>query len=43
MMMEIIHFAYTDMWNYFNPEWFRLTKILKKKYDRFFILAKRLA
>lgn len=31
--MEIIRFAYADMWNHFNPEWFRLTKILKKKYD----------
>lgn len=31
--MEIIRFAYADMWNHFNPDWFRLTGILKKKYN----------
>ena len=30
---EIIKFAYTDMWDNFNPEWFTLIKILKKKYN----------
>mgnify|MGYP002081783418 CR=1 FL=1 len=33
MIMERIRFAYADMWNNFNPDWFRLIRILKEKYD----------
>ncbi|MCM1103035.1 MAG: glycosyltransferase family 10 [Clostridium sp.] len=31
--MGIIRFAYADMWDRFNPDWFRLVRMLKKKYD----------
>lgn len=31
--MKTIRFAYADMWGNFNPDWFRLIKMLKKKYD----------
>lgn len=30
---KTIRIAYADMWNNFNPEWFTLIKILKKKYN----------
>lgn len=30
---KTIRFAYADMWDNFNPDWFRLIKILKKKYN----------
>lgn len=31
--MERIRFAYADMWDQFNPDWFRLIRILKQKYE----------
>lgn len=31
--MRTFRFAYVDMWDNFNPDWFRLNRMLKKKYD----------